>query len=324
MPVQLPPSFTAAPAREGDAEAIAAVMSASQAANGDESPITAEELRSDWSGVDLATESLVIRDPTGRIAGYADVDNRANVVISVYPYVAPEFQARGVGTALRQWGEEFARQAMLSAPVDVQVVVQQFIPAPATSAHNLLEDAGYRAIRETFVMETALDRPLPEPVWPDGIAVRQFVPGQDDRATFEAVEDAFRDLWGRPRGTFERFEALIAAPGFDPALWLVAFDGEEIAATGLARALSDEGWIDVIGVRRPWRRRGIGLALLHSLFAKLKAGGSRTAALSVDAESATGAPRLYDRAGMTVRASYLRYRKELRPGRDAADLLEDG
>ncbi|HET7095095.1 MAG TPA: GNAT family N-acetyltransferase, partial [Thermomicrobiales bacterium] len=245
------------------------------------------------------------------------------VITSVYAYVAPAFHGRGVGTALRQWGEACARQAMRLAPADDQAVVQQFIPSLAASARRLLENADYRAIRETFVMETSLDRPLPEPVWPVGISVRPFMPGQDDRATFDAVEDAFRDLWGRPRGTFERFEAMIAAPGFDPAVWLIAVDGDEIAATGLARALADEGWIDVIGVRRPWRRRGVGLALLQSLFASLKTRGARTVALSVDAESATGAPRLYSRAGMTVRASYLRYRRELRPGRDVAALDRD-
>jgi len=236
--------------------------------------------------------------------------------------VPPEFRGLGVGTALRQWGEDYARRTMRSAPIDYQALVQQFIPAPATSARRLLEEAGYRAVRETFVMATALDRPLPEPVWPDGIAVRRFVSGQDDRATFEAVEEAFRDMWGRPRGTFERFQAMIAAPGFDPDLWLLAMDGDEIAGTGLARALLDEGWIDVIGVHRPWRRRGVGLALLHSLFAALRTRGARTAALSVDAESLTDAPRLYSRAGMAVRMSYLRFRKELRPGLDPTTLAE--
>lgn len=314
----LPPGFTAEPATEEAAAEIAAVMSASQAANGDAAEITADELRSDWSGVDLATASLIIRDPSGTIAGYADIDNQANVVISVYAYVAPEFRGRGVGSALEQWSEEYARRAMLLAPAEDQVLVQQFIPSPAASARQLLEDAGYRAVRETFVMETSLDRPLPEPVWPAGITMRPFIPGEDNRATHAAVEDAFRDLWGRPPGTFERFAALISAPGFDPDLWLLAFDGDEIAATGLARAVSEEGWIDVIGVRRPWRRQGLGLALLYDLFAALRERGMRTAALSVDAESQTGAPRLYGRAGMTVRTSYLRYRKELRPGRDPA------
>lgn len=318
--MQPPAGFTAAPANERDAEAIADVMSASQAANGDDAPITADELRSDWSGVDLASASLVIRDAQGAIAGYADIDNQANVVMSVYICVHPDFRGLGVGSALRQWSEEYARRAMLAAPSDLEAVVQQFIPSAAAAACASLERSGYVAIRETFVMETPLDRPLPAPEFPCGTDVREFVPGRDERATFEAVEDAFRDLWGRPPGTFERFMALIEARGFDPAFWLLAWHGEEIIGTGLARLLSDEGWIDVVGVRSPWRRQGIGLALLQSLFAALKARGARTAALSVDAESRTSAPRLYARAGMTIRSSYVRYRKELRPGRDPAAL----
>src|SRR5690349_12414003 len=129
MRVQLPSGFTAAPAHERDAEAIAAVMTASQAANGDDSPISAAELKSDWSGVDLATESLVIRVPSGAIAGYADVDTRASLITSIYAYVSPDARGQGVGTALREWGEEHARQAMLQAPVDFQALVQQFVPS---------------------------------------------------------------------------------------------------------------------------------------------------------------------------------------------------
>lgn len=316
----LPPGFTAAPATAADAADVAAVISASQAANGDASVVTPEEVCSDWSGVDLATESLTIRDASGAMAGYADLDNQANVVTTIYAYVSPEFRGRGVGAALCAWGEERMQRTMLAAPDGVQVLAQQFAPAQAESARQFLADAGYQAIRQTFVMETSLDRPLLEPVWPAGITARAFVPGHDDRAVHAAVEDAFRDLWGRPPGTFERFAALIADPSFDPALWHIAFAGDEIVAIGLARAPADEGWIDVVGVRRPWRRHGIGLALLHSLFAAMRERGLATAALSVDAESATGAPRLYDRAGMTVRTSYLRYRKELRPGSDPTAL----
>lgn len=316
----LPSGFTAAPATAEAAAEIAAVVTASQVVDGGELVITPEELVSDWSGVDLATETLAIWDADGTMAGYADVDNQANVITTIYAYVHPEFRGRGVGTALRQWGEEYAQQAMHAAPSDMQALVQQFAPAQADTARQFLADGGYQAIRQTFVMAISLDRPVPQPVVPDGITLRAFVPGDDDLAVHEAVEDAFRDLWGRPPGTFERFAASMADPSFDPALWHIALAGDEIVATGLAHAPAEEGWIDVIGVRRPWRRQGVGLALLHSLFAAMRERGLTTAALSVDAESRTGAPRLYERAGMTVRTSYLRYRKELRPGKDATAL----
>ncbi len=143
-----------------------------------------------------------------------------------------------------------------------------------------------------------------------------FVSGRDERPLFEAVEDAFRDMWGRPRGTFERFVGMTRAESFDPALWFLAVDGDEIAGVTLCKTLSGEGWIQVVGVRRPWRNRGLGLALLRHALAAYQRRGVHKVALSVDAESITGAPRLYGRAGMRVRESYAIYLKELRPGTD--------
>jgi mycothiol synthase len=82
--------------------------------------------------------------------------------------------------------------------------------------------------------------------------------------------------------------------------------------------LGDEGWVDVVGVRRPWRNRGLGLALLRHAFAEYHRRGVRKVGLSVDAESVTSAPRLYGRAGMSVKSSYVIYVKELRSGVDLA------
>jgi hypothetical protein len=42
----------------------------------------------------------------------------------------------------------------------------------------------------------------------------------------------------------------------------------------------------------------------------------------VDAESITGAPRLYTRAGMHVDQQFIIYRKELRPGADYSERSE--
>jgi mycothiol synthase len=60
-------------------------------------------------------------------------------------------------------------------------------------------------VRGVYVMETKLDEAPPPPGWPAGISVRTFVPGRYERVVYEAVEDAFREVWGRPRNTFERF-----------------------------------------------------------------------------------------------------------------------
>ena len=71
------------------------------------------------------------------------------------------------------------------------------------------------------------------------------------------------------------------------------------------------GWIPSLGVRRPWRRRGIGLALLRHAFEEFGRRGKRAVGLGVDAESVTGAVELYERAGMHVWRRSTTYGKKL-------------
>jgi len=103
---------------------------------------------------------------------------------------------------------------------------------------------------------------------------------------------------------------------FDPSLWFLAWDGQEIAGAILCKLVVGQGWVDVVGVRRPWRGRGLGLALLRHAFGEYQRRAIKRVALSVDAESVTGAPRLYSRAGMHVTNNYIVYQRELRPGVD--------
>ena len=80
--------------------------------------------------------------------------------------------------------------------------------------------------------------------------------------------------------------------------------------------MAGRGNVGTLAVRRAWRRRGLGLALLRHAFSEFVRRGVREVGLSVDAESSTGGPRLYSRAGMHITRSYMLYRKELRPGED--------
>ena len=304
-----------APGRE-DAGEVAALIHASDLADNGASDMSVEELLDDWHSLDLAGEAVAVVAPDGTIAGYADVINYSFVTVSVYGYVHPDFRDLGIGTYLISWGEQWTRERMPHAPEDARVVVQHYINRLNETAQRLLESLDYAPVRGVYVMGTELDEVPPQPNWPGGISVRTFVTGQDERPLFESVEDAFRDMWGRPRGTFERFVEMTEQQSFDPALWFLAMDGEEIAGATLCKTLAGEGWIHVVGVRRPWRNRGLGLALLRHTLTEYRQRNVHKVALSVDAESITGAPRLYARAGMRVRESYVIYLKELRPGRD--------
>jgi len=316
---ELPEGFSARAPELGDAEEVAALISAGALTGSGEANMTAEEVLDDWEDIDLDEEAVAVISPGGRLAGYADVVNRSFVAVSVYGYVHPEFRGRGVGSFLVAWGENWTRERIPRAAEEARISVQHYIEGRDTGARSLLEDAEYAPVRATYVMEILLQEAPSVPDFPAGLTVRNFVPGRDELAVFEAVEDAFRDVWNRPRGTFERFAGMTRGEVFDPALWFLAMDGGEIAGMALAKVISGEGWVDVVGVRRAWRSRGLGLALLRRAFGEYHRRGVEKVSLSVDAGSVTGAPRLYGRAGMHVASEYLVYLKELRPGVDLGE-----
>jgi ribosomal protein S18 acetylase RimI-like enzyme len=78
------------------------------------------------------------------------------------------------------------------------------------------------------------------------------------------------------------------------------------------------GWVNSLGVRRPWRRKGVAEALLYHAFAELRRRGRTGVSLGVDASSLTGATRLYEKVGMREIRQTIFFEKELRPGADLA------
>jgi mycothiol synthase len=161
---------------------------------------------------------------------------------------------------------------------------------------------GFRLIRHFFRMEIDLDHPPDEAAWPNGIAVRAFRPGEE-RVVYDAIMDAFADHWDFVPTGFDDWEQfMVRSPTFDPTLWFLAEDGGELAGFSLCRSerRTGVGHVGVLGVRPPWRRRGLGSALLLHSFHELRRRGRSRVDLGVDGENTTGAVGLYERAGMKV------------------------
>ena len=193
--------------------------------------------------------------------------------------------------------------------------VLRAVTSPDSRVAPFLAGRGYRPIRHAFRMRADLDAPPPEPSWPAGIAVRNLEPGEE-RAVFEAVEDAFADHWEWTPGIFEEWaHHMVEAPDFDPSLWLIARDGAEIAGACICRFAPGEpelGWVRQLGVRPPWRRHGLGTSLLLASFGLFWERRALGVGLGVDGENTTGAVRLYERAGMHVVHRFDTYEKEIR------------
>jgi mycothiol synthase len=290
-----------------------------------------DDYRLEWQipGLNLDTDVRVVVAPGGRLVGCIEVWDLSDphVRVNVWGHVHPEHQGRGIGLAMLGWAEGRARRAIAQAPEGARVFMTNPIIGADHAAAALLDKAGFRLIRHGWKMQLDLDPGTPPaaPEWPDGIVVRPMRVERDERATVQAVRDAFRDHWGHVEQPFahefERWSHFMRNdPNFDASIWFLAWDGDAIAGVSLcwpkAHSDPDMGWVGTLGVLRPWRRRGLGLALLRHSFGEFYRRGKQRVGLGVDAQSLTGATRLYERAGMRVARVYNTYEKELRSGKD--------
>lgn len=284
------------PPRDDDFDAILELMNAHQLALFGKADVTADELRT-WlttPSVDLQRDvRLLERD--GRLVGYVDADKTKNEPVRWWSDVklAPDVDAAQVLPELLGWLEERADEGLLR--VWTSADDERLLP--------LYREDGFDVTRHSYRMEIALDGEEREPSWPDGLHVRTFEP-DDEHRLYEVVVEVWRDTTepiGEPLEEFRHWTT--QREGFDPTLWFLVFDGDELAAFALCNpdeVDADTGYINLLGVRRAWRKQGLGEALLLHSFGVFRERGYTRATLGVDASSPTGATRLYERAGMRV------------------------
>jgi mycothiol synthase len=261
--------------------------------------------------VDPARDVRVAVGPAGEIVGYADVydQNDWHTRFWFDLRVHPQNGGLEAAAALLDWAEE-----RVLATAKEGAFLRSFVPGRSELVKRTLEERGFALIRHSYRMGIALDGAAREPRWPEGVAVRPMSPGEE-RAVYEVNEECFADHWEHVEEPYEEWRHwTVERKDFDPDLWFLALAGDEIAGYALCRrhdALPDTGWVDSLGVRRSWRRRGMGRALLEHCFAEFRRRGLARAGLGVDAESLTGANRLYEQAGMEVTRRWDVYQRDL-------------
>jgi mycothiol synthase len=288
------PSIDEAPAVRGVIEEHA------QAAFG-ETELNEEEIRS-WFG--RPQVSIRVAERAGGMVGYLDVAAESSGrfsadVRTLDPQAAALLLAEAEAIS-RQQGAE---------------VVRSWVQGGDPVLRDVVERAGWQPIRYSFQMRIGLGDDLPEPDWPHGLSLRNLRPGEEERV-FEAHMDAFADHWDFHRGPLDEWLSYnVHDHAFDPSLWWLVEDGDEIAALCLNQwHFSGDphfGWIGTLGVLPPWRRRGLATALLRHSFRDFGERGATRVGLGVDGENTTGAMRLYEKAGMHVVRRNDTYEKKL-------------
>ncbi len=282
-----------------DAGAIADVVQALDIADFGEPNFTEQDLLDDWlrPRFDLQHDAWVLNGPTGRVIGYGYVwEAVVGREIEADAYVLPEYSGRGLGGQLLGLVEARAHEICAGRGMSLGV----FASSVNDDKRNLLERRGFSPTRSVLRMRIDLSQASVEPIEPVGVFIRPFVP--EDEAAVRAV---WRDAFGN-HGRFssprmeEWLQSRFDHPAFDPTLWRVAVDGDDVVAAILVFDVGQTGYTSTVGVRASHRGRRIGPALLREAFGALQARGQMRVIVSLDLTPDAALLAVYESAGMRV------------------------
>ncbi len=312
--IEPPPGLTVRPPDQADLEAVVALCRACEEADDGRAETTPDTVLADWSrsGFELSRDAWLMTGADGRIVGYADVWERSPLAFVSDACVSPGFRGRGAGGALVASVEARVRERLADAPPGTSASLTGVVWHGDEGARRLFEQAGYEPMRYFWRFEIAMAEEPAPPQWPQGVAVRTFVPGQDGRAVYTLVQEAFGDNFAYTPITYEDWAHFMTErEGFDPSLYFLAMDERGIAGVSLAQWKEQEGWVHQFAIRRDWRRRGLGRALLRHTFGEFYRRGFRRAHLFTDSYNRTGSVPFYQSVGMHIARQYDAYRKEI-------------
>ncbi len=311
---ELPTGYVLRNPSTRDAPAIVDVVQAHDIADFGEPDFTEQDLLDDWGRprFELAHDAWVLSGPTGRTIGYAYVwESLVDQEFEADAFVMPEYSGRGLGTQLLELIQDRARELAAGRSMTLGV----FASSANDEKRNLLERRGFRPARSVVRMRVDLDREdtgsAPTPV---GITIRGFE---------MADEDAVRAVWldafaahGRfsPRRMQEWLQSRFDHPAFDPSLWRVAVDGDDVVGAVLVFDVGETGYTSTVSIRSDARGRGIGPALLRAAFLALRDRGQMRVIVSLDGDAEAGLFGLYEAAGMRIHERHDFFSKDLGSG----------
>ncbi len=329
-----PAKFETRPLRFEDVERYAETASAIAAHIGADDLYQPKSILVEWRepNFDLASSSLGIFTNDGVLVGYGII--WATAEKPVHPWidwgVHPDYhQDYDLGDRLLHWADGKSDEIIPRCPPEARISMWSGTYQGYAFAEETLERAGYSARRISYEMRISLSqRPVP-PAFPAGISLRPYHHEEDLPLLVDAVRNSFSDHFGYIEETFEKDMAefrhwLNNDPFFDPRLVILAVDEGTGVVAGCLLGLTQEhrnpnmGYIDLVGVRREYRRRGLAGAMLQHSFATYWDMGQKTVCLGVDGESLTNAVALYERVGMRIHRRFMAYEKLLREGVELA------
>lgn len=313
-----------------DAPALTALLRRILAVDDPEETVEEESMREMLSmpSVDLAADSFAVREG-GRLLAFAvaDVsialDRDGRVRCQLMGGVDPGRRRSGLGRELFARSERRAAEvaaarhpgapAVFRAGAGRDPEADRPDGAPflgGAGVRPLLDQRGYHRVRSWLVMVRELLGAALEVPAPEGLEAVAPAEGDGESVRLAHVA-AFADHWGSAPITAERWTIWWSSHTSRRELSTVVRDAD---GTVLAYTITSEDkpgvlHVALVGTRPEARGRGLArVALARTLSAAAEAGYTR-AELEVDAESLTGATRLYDALGFVQESVYATYEK---------------
>ncbi len=262
--------------------------------------------------VDVEKDSLMAIAPTGEVAALAWVYIFPTAETKLQAYfwggVHPQHRRQGLGSAILGWMETRASQALLARPEDLPRIMRLHCNDFEHERIAFFTRHGYQIARHFFEMRRDLSQPIAAPDLDGGLRLVAWTP-ELDPLIFDAFNESFRDHWGFEPMTKAAWDLfMVGRESFRPDLSYAVLDGNQVAGFSInflneeenERKGIREAWVGDLGVRRPWRKRGIATALLNRSMLDFKAAGMDYASLGVDTENPTGALGVYERVGFAA------------------------
>jgi ribosomal protein S18 acetylase RimI-like enzyme len=232
-------------------------------------------------------------------------------------WVLPEWRGKGFGTAMLHWAEDCIRRLATVQHPNEEIEFAANASNDEKEATALLLHEGYFVAFTILYMNLDASVPLPPPTaLPAGIEVRPVLPNHlplINASIYEAYlhEDVVRYVIHYDP---TRHLAELCDPKHDPTLWLVAWEGDQIAGQVLSVFENGKGEVFQVSVRPAWRRRGLARSLLLRALHGLRARGMDDIWLDTVSEYPTHAKDLYQSVGFRVVKETPRYRKLFKCG----------
>jgi mycothiol synthase len=303
------------PATVADAAALASLLNAVDVAAGGDPFTTEAEQRSSLSGLvrDLERNSRLLVAPDGTVIAFACLvlPPSGGPRVSSPGAVLPEWRGKGIGRSLMSWQVARAQEAYAETEPGIDWHLQSGALVANEPAVRLLEQSGFQRARYFLDMEAPTGAGHESPI-PDGLRMQAYAPELEDDI-YEAHVETFQDHWGfQPREKAQWQSITTRSESLRPDLSRIVLDGNRVAAYLVAQdGQPGELYIDLVGTRREYRRRGLATAMLGDVLAAASKASFNVAHLGVDADSQTGAVGVYERAGFSVRSRWASYERPL-------------